>query len=52
MEMMMMSREELMEIVLDSDWESCEDCSLCAVCGKHELYWGCTVWEETMGEDL
>ena len=36
--------------------EQCEEiCELCPYsnkCGKEELYYGCYVWEEAMGEDL
>lgn len=30
----------------------CEYCPLKNVCGKEELYFGCGVWEESMGDDL
>ena len=47
-----MTREELMEMVYDMDCESCEVCPFAKVCGQHELFWGCGVWEDMMGEDL
>ena len=34
------------------DYETCEHCPLEDVCGKCELYWGCGVYEESMGDDL
>ena len=30
----------------------CEVCPFANICGKEELYWGCTVWEYSMGDDL
>jgi hypothetical protein len=30
----------------------CEVCPFAERCGREELYWGCGVWEEMMGEDL
>lgn len=30
----------------------CEACPFADRCEKEELYWGCGVWEEMMGEDL
>lgn len=29
-----------------------EDCTHADLCDKYELFWGCGVWEESMGEDL
>lgn len=34
------------------DYETCSHCPLEDVCGECELYWGCGVWEESMGDDL
>jgi hypothetical protein len=31
---------------------ACEHCPYCDRCAHEELYWGCDVWEESMGEDL
>ena len=39
------------EFYLD-DYITCRHCPLEDVCGKCELYWGCGVWEESMGDDL
>lgn len=30
----------------------CEHCPLAQQCEEQELYWGCAVWEESMGDDL
>ena len=32
--------------------EACEHCPHRHECAEKELYWGCVVWEEEMGEDL
>ena len=29
-----------------------EDCTHTDLCDQHELFWGCGVWEDSMGEDL
>ena len=34
------------------DYETCSHCPLENVCGECELYWGCGVWEESLGDDL
>ena len=47
-----MSVEEMELAVFDLECEGCEGCPFAAVCGEHELFWGCPVWEEEMGEDL
>lgn len=56
MEMMVMemSVEEMVEMVYEFDFSemSCEACPFRAVCDEYELYWGCSVWEDSMGEDL
>lgn len=31
---------------------ACEHCPYAEECSDQELYWGCVVWEEQMGEDL
>lgn len=31
---------------------SCEECPFKDSCQSEELFWGCDVWEEEMGEDL
>ncbi len=44
--------EELYEAV-DMDCEACcERCPYAEQCGQYELFWGCGVWEDSMGEDL
>ena len=30
----------------------CENCPYADRCGTEELFWGCGVWEDQMGEDL
>lgn len=47
-----MSVEEMELAVFDLECEGCADCPFAKVCGEHELFWGCVVWEESMGEDL
>ena len=50
-----MTREEMMTIVRTFDTtegHTCEGCPLAAECELHELWWGCGVWEDGMGEDL
>lgn len=32
--------------------DGCEHCPYAEQCGAEELFWGCGVWEEQMGEDL
>jgi len=47
-----MSVKEMELAIFDLDWEDCESCPFATVCGEHELFWGCMIWEEEMGEDL
>ena len=50
-----MTREEMMTIIRTFDiteGHTCEGCPLAAECELHELWWGCGVWEDGMGEDL
>ena len=47
-----MTVEEMELAVFDLECEDCEYCPFAAVCGEHELFWGCGVWEDSMGEDL
>ncbi len=50
-----MTREEMMAIIRTFDiteGHTCETCPLAAECELHELFWGCGVWEDGMGEDL
>ena len=49
---MMMDRKELMKMVYALECDSCEECPLAHLCESHELFWGCGVWEDSMGEDL
>lgn len=30
----------------------CEQCPYAEACEANELFWGCGVWEDSMGEDL
>ena len=48
----MTDREELMERVYALECDSCEECPLVNLCEDYELFWGCGVWEDSMGEDL
>lgn len=48
-----MSVEEMEEMVaFELECKSCAECPFASVCGDHELFWGCAVWEDMMGEDL
>ena len=47
-----MERNEMMEMVYALECHACEDCPLADMCEAHELFWGCGVWEDSMGEDL
>ena len=47
-----MLREEMMEMVYGMELEGCECCPYAHECESLELFWGCGVWEEEMGEDL
>ena len=47
-----MERKELMKMVRALESHSCEGCPFADQCEALELYWGCPVWEEGMGEDL
>ena len=50
-----MTREEMMAIIRTFDiteGHTCENCPLAEECELHELWWGCGVWEDGMGEDL
>ena len=51
-----MEKREFYEVVnklLDQyGAEGCEHCPYAEQCEARELYWGCGVWEEQMGEDL
>ena len=50
-----MTREEMMTIVRTFDiteGHTYETCPLAGACELHELFWGCGVWEDSMGEDL
>ena len=52
----MMTKREFYEVVdrlLDQyGTEGCEYCPYAEQCQAQQLYWGCGVWEEQMGEDL
>lgn len=51
-----MTKKEFYEVVdklLDQyGAEGCAHCPYAEQCKARELYWGCGVWEEQMGEDL
>jgi len=37
---------------ITSEITSCANCPYHKACEKNELYYGCSVWENEMGEDL
>lgn len=45
-----MKLAEVMEVL--ENVESCEGCPFAKMCHKEEFFWGCSVWEDAMGEDL
>lgn len=54
-----MTTKEMMNAYVDTyyevadyskDW--CEGCPVKAQCHTEELFWGCGIWEDEMGEDL
>ena len=47
-----MTVEEMELAVFDLECTDCKECPFKEVCGKYELFWGCGVWEDAMGEDL
>jgi len=40
------------EMEMEMECVGCEHCPHAAVCGELGLFWGCGVWEDSMGEDL
>ena len=32
--------------------KACENCPFAKACKEKQLWWGCPVWENQMGEDL
>ncbi len=47
----------MMWLVLDDEvvevaCSDCADCPYSAQCDEEELFWGCSVWGISMGEDL
>lgn len=48
-----MTVNEMLYMVFDFDDDmTCENCPLKEECGLYELYYGCIVWADEMGEDL
>lgn len=47
-----MTREEIELAVFELKCKDCKECPLKEICGKHELFWDCAVWEQLVGEDL
>ena len=43
---------EEMEMEMGMECEGCVGCPHAAECEALELFWGCGVWEDEMGEDL
>ena len=37
---------------MEMAYMGCEGCPYAEVCASEELFWGCEVWEDAMGEDL
>ena len=52
MEMLMMEYVVVGDEVVEMSCSGCADCPFHEQCGEEELWWGCSVWEESMGEDL
>ena len=52
MEMLMMEYVVIGDEVVEMSCSGCADCPFHVQCEKEELWWGCSVWEESMGEDL
>lgn len=51
--MMMMEHSVVVgDEVVEMVCSGCADCPFHAQCEEEELWWGCSVWEESMGEDL
>lgn len=56
----MMTYEEFMEMYyeridaegIDETVDYCEGCPYRDRCHSEEIFWGCGVWEDYMGEDL
>jgi hypothetical protein len=56
----MMAYEEFMEMYyeridaegIDESVDYCEGCPYRDRCHSEEIFWGCGVWEDSMGEDL
>ena len=42
---------EMLENKFDCE-KACEHCPFAKECKEKELWWGCSVWESQMGEDL
>lgn len=48
-----MTTDEMFDVIFDFDDDiTCKDCPFKKECGEHELFYGCIVWEDAMGEDL
>ena len=47
-----MTVEEMELAVFDLECKDCKECPFKEVCGEYELFYGCGVWEDSMGEDL
>ena len=49
-----MTKEERREMMntVDALECTCENCPFAEQCDKEELFWGCGVWEDMMGDDL
>lgn len=44
--------EVTMELLDEYGVDGCQHCPYREECQAEELFWGCGVWEEQMGEDL
>lgn len=44
--------KEMLRKIHELELEDCNGCPFAGECEAHELWWGCPVWEDEMGEDL
>lgn len=44
--------KKMLKKIHELELEDCNSCPFAGECEKHELWWGCPVWEDEMGEDL
>ena len=44
--------KEMLRRIHELELEDCNGCPFAVECEAHELFYGCAVWEDEMGEDL